>query len=190
MSFMHVPPPHGALLEQAVPALPPESNDAQPPGVMSPQSPAPPTEFVNLRVVLEQQLHPGTVVVVVVDAAVVVVVVGGAPPQVMAVKLPPPLEHGPPVQLAWLLTQLFWMDVWMPAAFPSPVHPLTLLNAVTYFPTAFEMHAASTGRAFVAAFEMQLSSPDASLPAAFNRDASHLLGVTSLPSGRSPRSVV
>src|SRR5581483_3083317 len=71
---MQVPPPHELLSVHAVPALPPELNAAQPPGVMSPQSPVPPTAFVNLRVVFEQQLQPGTVVVVV-DSVVDVVVV-------------------------------------------------------------------------------------------------------------------
>jgi hypothetical protein len=42
----------------------------------------------------------------------------------------------------------------MPDAFPSPVHPLTLLKAAVNFPVAFGMQpTVSTGTPFAAAFE-------------------------------------
>src|SRR5581483_63638 len=77
MSLMHVPAPQGAFVEHAVPAFAPESNAAQPPGLMSPQSPVPPTVVVNRSFVNAQQFGqlPGSVVVVVVVPAVVLVVV-------------------------------------------------------------------------------------------------------------------
>src|SRR5579862_2293820 len=122
------------------------------------------------------------VIVMVVVVVELVVVDVAPPPHVMATKLPP-------VTSTMLLTQVFSMPVWMPDAFPSPVHPLTLLKAVVNFPVVFEMHPESTGIPFAAAFEMQPSSPEASLPAAFSRDASHLLGLEPLPSGSTARIV-
>jgi hypothetical protein len=79
-------------------------------------------------------------------AAGVVVVVCVAPLHVMATKLPP-------LTCTMLFTQSFSTSVWMPDAFPSPVHPLTLLKAAVNFPLAFEMHAGSTGTLLAAAFE-------------------------------------
>src|SRR5581483_1988942 len=139
MSLMHVPPAHGLLFAQGVPAAPPESNTAHAPGVTSPQSP-PPSVVVKASRVAEQQLQ-GTrvvdVVLVVVDA-VVVVVVGQT-----SVTTPPPSV------VTTGSTQLLSTRV---CGEPPSGHAPALATAAENLFLAFAMQVPSTGLPVLAAF--------------------------------------
>ena len=101
---------------------------------------------VDVVVVVGAPLVVVVLVVVVLVVVELVVVVGAGPPQRMLRTFPPPST--------WIMLSTHWDSTsdWMPAAFPSPVQPLTLLNAAVNFPVAFDRHAGSTGTLFDDAF--------------------------------------
>src|SRR6266436_4048534 len=124
-----------------------------------------------------------SVVVVRGRVSVVVVVVAETRGQMLSITLPMPSSD------ATLSTQSLWTSFSIVVAFP--VQPVVWLKRVANLASTLSMHppgVVSTGRPFSAALAWHLRILLALSPAAFNRNASHLLAVAGVvPSGNAMR---